>query len=256
MRRSAAAVRTSRSRARSPSRDTRPPAPRRRSRSTTRARWCSMLALEPSPTPMRPPTSMLRHLCTTALLAAAAIAQTPFTLGNLVVVRVGDGAVPLTSASAATFLDEYTPAGVLVQSLPLPTTASGTNLPLTNSGSANSEGFLTVSANGVYLLVFGYGAAPGTASIPGSTTATTPRVIGRIDLAGNIDTSTALTDAFSGGNPRSVASDDGQRFWIAGSNDFVRFVGATGSTTSLAIGTAPANNRVLNVYDNQLYGTA
>jgi hypothetical protein len=205
---------------------------------------------------MRPTTSMLRHLITTAVLAAAAIAQTPFTLGNLVVVRVGDGVSPLSNASTATFLDEYTPGGVLVQSLPLPTAASGTNLPLTNSGTATSEGFVTVSANGIYLLVAGYGIAPGTASVPASTTATTPRVIGRIDLAGNVDTSTALTDAFSGGNPRCAASDDGQRFWLSGSNEVVRFVPAPGSTTSLAIGTSPANNRVLNVYDNQLYGSA
>ena len=75
---------------------------------------------------------MIRNLATVSLFTVAAVAQAPFTFGNIVVVRVGDGAAALTNASTATFLDEYTPAGALVQSIALPTAASGSNQPFTN----------------------------------------------------------------------------------------------------------------------------
>ena len=63
------------------------------------------------------------------LLAGLAICTNlfgaPFTPGNLVVYRVGDGAAVLASSGTAVFLDEYTTAGVLVQSIPVPTTTPG-----------------------------------------------------------------------------------------------------------------------------------
>ena len=84
-------------------------------------------------------------------LSANHASAAAFTLGDLVVVRVGDGSAALSSAATATFLDEYTPGGVLVQTIPLPTALSGLNQPLTLSGSATSEGFLALSQNGLYL---------------------------------------------------------------------------------------------------------
>ena len=58
-----------------------------------------------------------------------------FAAGNVVVYRVGAGATALSNATAAVFLDEYTTAGVLVQSIVLPsadTSAGGiTNQTLT-----------------------------------------------------------------------------------------------------------------------------
>lgn len=50
-----------------------------------------------------------------------------FTPGNLVVVRIGDGSAALTSAGTAVFLDEYTPAGVFVQAVAMPTAVNGAN---------------------------------------------------------------------------------------------------------------------------------
>lgn len=191
-----------------------------------------------------------------AFLTFAATAQGPITIGNLVVVRVGDGAAALSNASTATFVDEYTPAGAFVQSIPMPTVASGANQPLTNSGTATSEGFITVSTNGVYLMVGGYAAAPGIASIATTPNPGTARVVGRIDLGGNVDTSTVLGDAYNAGNIRSVASDDGLRFWTTGSVEGERYVANLGATTSLVIGGNPTNTRVTNVYNGQLFASA
>ncbi len=206
------------------------------------------------------PLRGLRPLAAAAVLTAAALTQAPLTIGNLCVLRVGDGLAPLTSASTATFVDEYTPAGVLVQSFPMPTAVSGLNQPLTNSGTATSEGFLNVSTNGVYVTLIGYGTAPGLASVPSTTSAAVPRVIGRIDLAGVVDTSTALTGTYDGGNPRAVASDDGQRFWTSGTSTGsggMRFVASLGATTSLGLNAgAPTNCRVATIYNGQLHTTS
>lgn len=189
-----------------------------------------------------------------AAFAAAASAQ--IAPGNLAVLRVGTGAAALSNASTAVFLDEYTTAGVLVQSLPLPTAASGSNFACTASGSATSEGILTQSADGNYLIAVGYSAAPGVASIASSTSAATPRVVARIGLDGSIDTSTSLNNVFSGNNIRSAASDDGSQFWAVGANSGVVYA-TLGATTGLSLNTAlPVNMRVAGIFGGQLYVTS
>ena len=203
---------------------------------------------------------LLSVLAATIAFGATAEAQ-GFTVGNVVVVRVGDGSSALTAASAPIFLDEYTTTGTFVQSLPLPTGTVGTQRAITVRGNATSEAYLNVSINGAFLTMCGYDAAPGSASSVTQDAAAnvTNRVIARVDLNGNIDTSTALTDAYSGGggNPRSVISDDGNQFWISGTstvNGGVRYVTSLGDTTSLGLNAgSPTNIRCINVFDGQLY---
>jgi len=95
-----------------------------------------------------------------------------FTPGDLVIYRVGTGSGSLSSAATAVFLDEYRPDGTFVQSIALPTADNGANQTLTASGTATSEGLLTLSADGHYLMFTGYDAAPGTASIAGTSSST------------------------------------------------------------------------------------
>lgn len=207
---------------------------------------------------------MLRSTITALLVSvtfsAAAQAQLPITFGNLVVVRVGDGTASLSSAVAPVFLDEFTPTGSLVQSIPLPTSTSGSNRAFGVRGSATSEAFLNVSLNGLYLTVAGYDAAPGTTD-PTSTQATAlQRVIARVDLTGSVDTSTALTDAYSGGNIRAAISDNGTNFWTSGTSlveGGIRYVTGLGASTSLGLNSgAPNNTRTVNIFDGQLYTTS
>ena len=186
--------------------------------------------------------------------SAGAAGLTP---GNLVIYRVGDGSALLSSAAAAVFLDEYTTTGVLVQSIALPTSTSGANRRLVASGSATTEGFLTRSTDGQYLIVPGYDAAVGTASISGTTSATANRVIGRVGSNGSIDTTTALTDAISGGSARSAASTNGTDLWISGtsSGGGVRYT-TFGATTSTSLATTPTNLRALGIFAGQLYASS
>ncbi len=180
------------------------------------------------------------------------LAAQSFTAGNIIVVRVGDGSGSLTNASTAVFLDEYTTGGAFVQSIAIPTLASGSNAPLTLSGTASSEGAIAGSVDGRYLTIAGYGAAPGTASIANTTSASVNRVIARIDASASVDITTKLIDASTGNNVRGAATNDGTAFWVAGAAGGVRYA-ALGATTSTQLSTTVTNIRVINIFDGQLY---
>jgi predicted extracellular nuclease len=188
--------------------------------------------------------------------AAAVISAEPalgFSPGNVVVLRVGTGSAALSGAATAAFLDEYSPSGVLVSTVALPVADAGAQRQLTLSGSAASEGALALSADGRYLTMAGYDADLGTAAVAGTSTATVPRVVGRVDGSGAVDTTTAVTDAFSGANVRGAVSDDGGRFWVAGASGGVRLasLGSPGATTQIN-SAAPTNLRVVGIAGGQL----
>jgi hypothetical protein len=195
---------------------------------------------------------MMRRIVPSALaalalaIAGSAASAAPFTAGNLVVLRVGNGTTTYAAGSggraAAAFLDEYTAAGALVQSIALPTSASGSNNPLTFSISATSEGILSRSPNGSFLAFAGYGAAPGTNNV-NSTAANANRVFGLVDGLGVVDTRTQATQStlYNNNNIRSAVTVDGTRVWTAGNG-----TNTTGGIQSFAVGstTYTTANRV------------
>ncbi len=93
------------------------------------------------------------------------------------------------------------------------TFADATAHGLVESGSASSDSQLSLSTNGNYLALGGYEAAVGTSKV-GS--AAVPRIIARIDAAGNVDTSTTFSNGFATSNFRGVATQDGTQYWGAG----------------------------------------
>lgn len=192
-----------------------------------------------------------------AMAAAAGTASAVnFTSTSLVVVRLGDGTGALSGAATPVFLDEYDLSGMLIQSIAMPTMVSGSHRRLTMSGTATSEGALTLSADRRYLTLGGYDANVGTASV--ATTSNTGgsavnRVIGRVDMTGAVDTTTVITDAYSGANIRSVVTDDGTNIWSVGSNGGVRYSSFGGTTTTQVNSTGPTNNRNMNIFSGQLY---
>lgn len=177
-----------------------------------------------------------------------------FTPGNLVVYRVGDGSAALSSVGTAVFLDEYTPAGALVQTVALPTAASGSNLPLIASGSATSEGQLSRSTDGACLLLTGYGAVPGTTGVASSAATTVPRVVGVVSPSGGVDTTSSLgTSYFSANNVRVAVSDNCSRAWVAGGTSGVVYLPTLAGTPSAVESATLANIRFLSIANGQLY---
>jgi hypothetical protein len=198
--------------------------------------------------------ALLATFCFVAACAAEAEA-TGFIAGDVVVYRVGNGASRLSSAATPVFLDEYSPSGVLVQSVALPTAASGSNKPLLASGSASSEGLLTLSADGNYLMAPGYDSAVGTAKVAETSATSVPRTIARVNAQDEVNTTTALTDFAEGNNPRSATSSDGTNIWVGGAAGGVRYT-TLGSSTSTSLNTTDKNVREVSIVDGQLYTSA
>jgi hypothetical protein len=177
-----------------------------------------------------------------------------FTPGNLVIYRVGNGTPGgFANTGAAVFLDEYTPAGAFVQSIALPTTASGANRPLIANGTQNTEGLLTRSGNGFYLVLTGYARdVTITELLTNSSSADVNRVVGLVDNKAKIDTTTALTDFASNNTPRGAFSPNGTDIWVAGASGGVRYT-TLGATTSTQLSTTVSNLRGVGIFDGQLY---
>ncbi|MET0793611.1 MAG: hypothetical protein ABW061_18975 [Polyangiaceae bacterium] len=168
---------------------------------------------------------------------------------NLVVYRVGDGGGALANTGNPVFVDEFTSAGTLVRSSGMP----GSGHRLVASGVATSEGFITRSTNGKYVLLTGYDSAlPASASLAGTTSAAVPRTIGRLDSTGAVDTTTGLSDAATGNNPRSAASTDGVNLWLTGGAGGIRFT-TLGASTSVQLSTTVVNLRQVGIFGAQLF---
>jgi hypothetical protein len=195
------------------------------------------------------PVRTLTSLCALTLLIPVAMAQS-FVPGNLLVVRAGDGTQTLVNTGNSVFLDEFDPAsktGLPVRSIALPAVANAPQRQCLLSGTATSEGQITLAGNGAAALVACYGRdLGGTGSLANSTSATVPRVVAVVRFDGSFDTSTALTDAHSGNNIRSAASVDGSVIYTAGGNEGVR-LSNVGATTSSVVSAATATGALTNL---------
>ena len=213
---------------------------------------------EPPPHLLLMTRSIFSFLVAGALLATTATAQF-FTPGNVVVLRVGDPALTLSGAAAPVFLDEWnTTTNTLVQSLEIPNSQTNAMPSFAQRGFSSSEGGLTVSADGRYLIVAGYDRMIGSTDPSAELSATTNRVIARVDiLTGLIDTSTALIDAYDATTFRCATSLDGSSFWLSGtsSTGSVRYA-TLGATSSQDIASSPSNVRWIDNHKGQLYITS
>jgi hypothetical protein len=163
----------------------------------------------------------------------------------------------------------------MVQSFPIQSTAggaSGTNQPLTANPSSYTEGFLTLSEDGHYLLVPGYSAAAGIASITSTSPSGSPptyRGVGIIDPTGNINTKNSYIWTSAGNNPRTVTSVDGINLYLGDSTSSgVKFApgntatGQLNNSTGQAVitldtaSTGPTSIRDVEIVNNQLYVTS
>jgi hypothetical protein len=187
------------------------------------------------------------------LCCANCFAQS-FTSGNFVVLRIGSGNEPLTAGVAnPVFLDEYSPCGDLMRTIPMPVSVNGSNkrLTLPISTSDYTEGYISLSQDGLKLALAGYDADPGTAGVTTTSSTTVKRVVGIVDQNGNVNTSTALS-AFNAASVRAAVIN-GTDIWVSGGSGGVMYT-TTGSTSHTQITTTTA--RSLMVIDGQLYASS
>lgn len=184
--------------------------------------------------------------------AAGVVNAAAFTPGNLAIYRVDGSGAALSNTGAAVFVDEYTPAGVLVQSIAMPSASAQGSAALIASGTATAEGFLTRSADGGSIMLTGYDRSlGGTGNISGTATTAVKRSVGRVTLGGAVAVNSY--DVYSGNAIRGVASTDGDRFWLTGGTAGV-FTGQLSGSTVSNIGLVSGATNVTNTRTIQVAG--
>jgi hypothetical protein len=181
----------------------------------------------------------------------------PVTTGNLVVLRAGSGANSLSNTGNNVFLDEYTTAGTLVQSIGINSTGTGTKLVIT--GNSTAEGGLTISPDRQWIGFAGYNSGTGAASsLSAQTSGTMPRVAGLLNTTTGSYSLTVMGTWFSGNSPRSAVSTDGNKIFASGGGNGLVYGTADGSATFQSIsGTNTGTNlRWLGAYGTSASGTS
>ena len=190
----------------------------------------------------------MKKILTAVALAGAIItgAQAQFAATNLLLFRVGDGTNTLTNSTGPISLLEITRSGSVVQTINIATNS------LQVSGTATSEGQMSLSPDGSILTIAGY-VPPfaGSGSLSGRAATNAPRGYVTVNASGTVSSSTILSNAYSTDNIRSGVTGDGSAFWFTGSSGsgsgIMAFSG--GATNQIA----DINSRVIKIYNNDLY---
>jgi hypothetical protein len=198
--------------------------------------------------------SFSQCICIAVLVLSSSVsAFAQFTTGNLVVLQVGDGTNTLASGTTAPlFLKEYntTTAGqtIPVTTVTVPVTGSAR---IVNSGTATSEGQITLSQDSTKLVLAGYDTTIGIASITSSTSASIARALDTVGYFGVPGKADTTNTAFSANNIRSGTRSNTENYWAAGANTGAYYMGNNG--TPVAVFTTTTNLRVILAQGGKLY---
>ena len=179
---------------------------------------------------------------------------------DLYVVEVDGGGAAPTDTSAAAIIKKLSNLGAPLATINLPIVDSLPQKAFSIRGNSTTATNLTLSTNGEFLLLGGFGVAPGQTVVHGATSVVAPRAVARIKVSdGSFDTTTVFSgdssyngvSSGSSGEIRSVASTDGVTLWTSGTSNTSGNAGirtATfGGTTTTQISTSVTNTRVLNI---------
>jgi|GEM_PF-1767740 len=199
---------------------------------------------------IKPPHGMRRivPIVLTVLFFFSAQVYAQFTPGRIVVLQVGNGTETLVSSGNSLFLKEFTISGTAGTTVSIPN--SGANA-LIISGAATSEGFITRSTDGSSILIPGYDTTiGGSTSLSGTTSATVPRGVGVVTTNGNYSLAVSA-NIFSKNNIRGVAGDGNSNYWMSGATTGTIY--SAGGTSTTTVSTSTTNQRVIHIYNGQLY---
>ncbi|WP_256009608.1 T9SS type A sorting domain-containing protein [Desertivirga xinjiangensis] len=175
------------------------------------------------------------------------------TPGKLAVYRVGTGSSVASNRTVPVFIDQYNTTGTAQSpdfTIAVPVSANGTNRRLTaimksSATVYNLEGMSGLSPDGQYLAIIGYDQETGSSSV-----SDVDKVIGVLDAAGNLNTSTSV----SGNSPaRSVVpTAGGSHFYSATLGSGILY-SALGASTATQVSTNVSNARSYTIFNNKLY---
>jgi len=201
-------------------------------------------------------------LPTVALIASLSAAQAQYFIpGNLAVVQMGIATQPAGADGEPVSIVQFTPAGVQVGNLlTLPSTGASAFI-LDNSG---TEGFMSLSGNGRYLVLGGYNTNIQTSSLAAFTSTNVFRAVATVDGYGNFALPITNSHIYSTYNVRGAVSDGLGNFWVSGSGGTgatlangeigIVYVGTSSLETNVTVTeTGTGNERCLNLYNGNLY---
>jgi large repetitive protein len=197
-----------------------------------------------------------------------AVQAQAFGTSDVFIERVGDGITNLLATSpnpnagsasvgSSIYVDEYTTAGALVQSIILPSyDGAGSQAAIhavVADAQQSSTGQLTLSGDGQYLFLTGYDS-----SVNGANLGTAPelhfvnstsRAVARVKFDGMVQTigfTAGSSGVQTGGNINGVYSPDGNKFYVSGFNGIKYFSSFTPSA-ALQAGTATIDSASITV---------
>jgi len=177
------------------------------------------------------------------LLPANLIGQS-FTPGYLTVLVTGDGSAPLSSSATPLSVIEYTTTGSTTGvSVVLPTSGS---LPITNSGTATSEGLMELSAERDRLIVAGYKAIAGSTNVATSSVATYNRELFAVSSSATYSQVANTSIAYDGNNIRS-GSSFGLNYFAGGPVNGAELMNSSIQVSSFN------NIRAIEIFNGQTY---
>ena len=183
-----------------------------------------------------------------SITSVFSIAQT-LTSGNIVVLRVGDSISTLANLGNTLALDQYTTSGTYINSVILPKTGSNA---VCLSGTATSEGQLSLAGNSSAIVLFAYRtSAPFSSSISGTLSAAVNRTVVSINGSGNVSLPSLTTSTISANNPR-YAFTNGTYYWAGGGNTGI-VSGSSTSNIDTIVTTSSTNTRFISNSGSQLY---
>ena len=173
-----------------------------------------------------------------------------FAVSSLVVLQAGDGNNALSGTGNAVVLKEFSQNGLPGISIPVP--ATGTQA-LIIRGSSSSEGYLSRTEDGRYLVFGGYRQTlNNTVTLNSSSPSSIARVIAGVDAAGNYQVlATSSVSSISAGDLRAAAGTNSTNVWGNSSSQGTSYYGIGSGATQVQ--NAKANVRALQVFNNRLY---
>jgi len=204
-----------------------------------------------------------RYLLLMSLMAGNFMSFAQFTANRLVVSQYGDGSVVTDNAKTVpvllkefkTTLENAPAENVATYTHAMPTSGAGAgvNYPLTGTMGPSYEGLISLSGNGQYITMLGFGLVPGSAVADADI-----RVLATVDVDGNVNSITNVKGSANNlKNPRSAATINGTGYWTIGDAGGIRYRAAgyiaDKQTTSIE---NSYSSRSVTVFNGKLYVAA
>lgn len=182
--------------------------------------------------------------------------------GNLVVLRVGDGAQTLALSGNSSYLDQFNTAGSYLNTVSIPDSGSSPFL-LPGGGSTFTDCQMTRSSDGTLLSIAGYATNFSYGgSLQASAGSLVSRAICTLDSFGTSRLAKTTKNFSSGAIFRSAATDGAGNFWgTSGTGGHYYFGNGTNPATVISIAVTNSdglwtnvdNIRVGNIFNGDLY---